>query len=73
MKNFLLLLGMTLFVLSCKKTETQDNTNVSDSATISDTITSVVPADTLSTVQDSTNRNNMNNTMNSNKADSLNR
>lgn len=78
MKNFLLLLGMALFVLSCKKTETQDNNNI-DSATISndtisDTITSTAPADTLSAAQDSINRNNTRNgNMNNNKADSLNR
>ncbi|UOU99975.1 hypothetical protein MUU74_08465 [Chryseobacterium daecheongense] len=79
MKNFLLLLGMALFVLSCKKTETQDNSNVTDSATISndtisDTITSTAPADTLSAAQDSINRSNTKNgNMNNNKADSLNR
>lgn len=66
MKNFLLLLGIALFILSCKKTETQDNINATDSVTmsndtISDTVVSTAPADTLSAVPDSANHNNMNN------------
>jgi hypothetical protein len=74
MKVSLLLLGFAFFILSCKKTETQDNGAYNDSVmmsndTIADTLPAV-PADTAATVQDSINRMN---TANNNQADSTRR